>query len=62
MVTIRDDIEKKARKLRNNQYLPESFKVFFKGIDNLNQKNVYNQFKSVLLSFIFSVWVSMLNI
>ena len=22
MVTIRDDIEKKARKLRNNQYLP----------------------------------------
>jgi len=49
MVTIREDIEKKARKLRNNQYLPENFKVFLRGLDSLNQKNVYNQFKSVII-------------
>ena len=47
MVQVRDDIEKKAKRLRNNNYLKEEFKVYLKGLDDLDKDAVYDQLKSV---------------
>ena len=47
MVQIRDDIEKKAKRLRNNNALKEQFKVYLRSLDDLNKDEVYEQFKSV---------------
>ena len=54
MVSVRDDIEKKAKRLRNNGALKEQFKIFLRGLDDLNKDDVYEQFKSVPM-VIFSV-------
>ena len=54
MVSVRDDIEKKAKRLRNNGALKEQFKIFLRGLDDLNKDDVDEQFKSVPM-VIFSV-------
>ena len=47
MVQVRDDIEKKAKRLRNSGYLKEEFRVYLKGLDDLDKDAVYDQLKSV---------------
>ena len=47
MVQVRDDIDKKAKRLRNNHALKEHFRPYLKGLDDLNKDDVYEQFKSV---------------
>ena len=54
MVQVRDDIDKKAKRLRNNHALKEHFRSYLKGLDDLNKDDVYEQFKSVPSS-LFSV-------
>lgn len=49
MVKYREYIEKSARKLRNNAHLSEHFKSLLKGLDELNQQEIYSQFKAVPL-------------
>ena len=47
MVQVRDDIEKKAKRLRNSSSLKEEFRVYLKGLDDLDKDAVYDQLKSV---------------
>ena len=41
MVQVRDDIDKKAKRLRNNPHLKEQFKTYLKSLDDLNKDDVY---------------------
>jgi hypothetical protein len=50
MVTLRDSIEKSARKLKANPHLKAPLKNYCIDIDELDVNTVYLQFKSVLFT------------